>query len=79
MKRTGYREIVRFFDNECSEDERQAIIRWVNESDEHARLFFAWEEIYFLGKQNDRDEKLSLQKAERKLEYFIEVEKISIL
>lgn len=75
MKRTGYREIVRFFDNECSEDERQAIIRWVNESDEHARLFFAWEEIYFLGKQNDRDEKLSLQKAERKLEYFIEAEK----
>lgn len=41
--------------------------------------FFAWEEIYFLGKQNDRDEKLSLQKAERKLEYFIEAEKISIL
>ena len=75
MKKTGYREIVRFFDNECSEDERQAIIRWVNESDEHARLFFAWEEIYFLGKQNDRDEKLSLQKAERKLEYFIEAEK----
>lgn len=49
MKRTGYREIVRFFDNECSEDERQAIIRWVNESDEHARLFFCMGRDILLG------------------------------
>lgn len=75
MGKIGYSEIVRFFENECSAEERDAIIRWINQSDEHARLFFSWEEMYMLGKTDPAHEEQQLRKAEKKLDAFIAAEK----
>ena len=36
MNKVNYNTIIRFFKNECSEEERLLIIKWVNESQEHA-------------------------------------------
>ena len=75
MKKIGYNEIIRFFDNKCSAEEREAIIRWVNQSDENARLFFSWEEMYMLGKADPEREEQLVRKAEKKLDAFIAAEK----
>ena len=42
MNKVNYNTIIRFFKNECSEEERLLIIKWVNESQEHAEQFFRW-------------------------------------
>lgn len=39
MNKVNYNTIIRFFKNECSEEERLLIIKWVNESQEHAEQF----------------------------------------
>ena len=75
MGKIGYSEIIRFFENQCTAEERETIIRWVNESDEHARLFFSWEEMYLLGKRNRSHEEQLLRKAEKKLDNLIAEEK----
>lgn len=74
MGKIGYSEIIRFFENQCTEEERETIIRWINESDEHARLFFSWEEMYLLGKRNRSHEEQLLRKAEKKLDNLIAAE-----
>ena len=39
MNKVNYNTIIRFFKNECSEEERLLIIKWVNESQEHAEQY----------------------------------------
>lgn len=75
MVKIGYSEIIRFFENRSSAEEREAVVRWVNESEEHARLFFSWEEMYLSGKGSRLDEDMLLRKAERRLDNFIAAEK----
>lgn len=40
MDTINYQTIIRFFKNECTEEERLLIMQWVNESKEHAEKFF---------------------------------------
>ena len=75
MKKIGYSEIIRFFEQQSSAEEREEIFRWINESEEHAHLFFSWEEMYLLGKSNHSHEEVLLRKAERRLDNFIAAEK----
>lgn len=75
MNRIHYSTIIRFFKNECSEEERLHIIQWVNESPEHAEQFFKWEELYHLGANTYQDNDLAIRKAEKKLFERIEAEK----
>lgn len=65
--------IIRFFNNESSLEERQQIMSWVNESDEHARQFFRWEEFYHLGKRQATTD-IALRRAEKRLFERIEAE-----
>ena len=48
--KVSYETIMRFFRNECTPEERQAVMHWVNESEEHKSFFFQWEELFHLGK-----------------------------
>lgn len=75
MNTINYHTIVRFFKNECTEEERLLIIQWVNESKEHAEWFFKWEELYHLGTLPEQDNDLVIRKAEKKLYERIETEK----
>ena len=74
MNTINYHTIVRFFKNECTEEERLLIIQWVNESKEHAEWFFKWEELYHLGTLPEQDNDLVISKAEKKLYERIETE-----
>lgn len=75
MNKVNYNTIIRFFKNECSEEERLLIIKWVNESQEHAEQFFRWEELYHLGNNSEKENDLAIRKAEKKLYERIEIEK----
>ena len=75
MNKVIYNTIIRFFKNECSEEERLLIIKWVNESQEHAEQFFRWEELYHLGNNSEKGNDLAIRKAEKKLYERIEIEK----
>ena len=75
MNKVNYNTIIRFFKNECSEEERLLIIKWVNESQEHAEQFFRWEELYHLGNNSEKGNDLAIRKAEKKLYERIEIEK----
>lgn len=66
--------IIRFFNNESSPEERQQIMSWVNESEEHAKQFFKWEEFYFLGKRKATSS-LAIRQAEKHLFQRIEAER----
>lgn len=74
MRKIGYNEVIRFFNGECSAEERARIMHWVNQSDEHARMFFSWEEMYLLGKKDPVREEQLTRKAERKLDVWIAAE-----
>ena len=67
MRNVNYETIVRYFNKECTPDEKLQIIRWANESEEHARQLFEWEELYFLGKRADEAEQTKLREAEERL------------
>ena len=67
MRNVNYETIVRYFKQECTPDEKLQIIRWANESKEHARQLFEWEELYFLGKRADETEQARLREAEKRL------------
>ena len=75
MNKVNYNTIIRFFKNDCSEEERLLIIKWVNESQEHAEQFFRWEELYHLGNNSEKGNDLAIRKAEKKLYERIEIEK----
>ena len=36
MDKVSYSMIIRFFSGECTAEEREAVIRWVNRSDDNA-------------------------------------------
>lgn len=57
---------IRFFNDDCTADERQQIMQWVNASDDNAEQFFRWEEFYHLGKWHKVDD-IALHKAEKAL------------
>lgn len=40
--KVNYETFMRFFRNECTPEEQQAVMRWVNESEEHKKFFFRW-------------------------------------
>lgn len=65
--------IVRFLAGECSEEELRAINAWLEESKEHARELFTYEELYHLGKTNDISEHRITQEGEKKLLHRIEI------
>lgn len=67
MKNVDYEMIIRYFNGKCRDDERRMIVRWANESDEHARQLFEWEEMYFLGKRADGLERERIERAEKRL------------
>lgn len=67
MKNVDYEMIIRYFNGKCEDDERRMIVRWANESDEHARQLFEWEEMYFLGKRADGLERERIERAEKRL------------
>lgn len=66
--------IIRFFNGECSENERLQVMEWVNASEQNAAQFFRWEEFYHLGKSRAMDD-IALRKAERKLFDKIDAER----
>ena len=66
MKNVDYEMIIRYFNGKCEDDERRMIVRWANESDEHARQLFEWEEMYFLGKRADGLERERIERAEKR-------------
>lgn len=72
--KVNYETIMRFFRNECTPEERQAVMRWVNESEEHKSFFFQWEELHHLGKADAAPDERAFQQAERKLKARIERE-----
>lgn len=37
--KVNYETFMRFFRNECTPEEQQAVMRWVNESEEHKNSF----------------------------------------
>lgn len=75
--KVSYETIMRFFRNECTPEERQVVMRWVNESEGHKNFFFRWEELYYLGKTEAALDERAFQKAERKLKARIEDEEES--
>lgn len=75
MDKVSYSMIIRFFSGECTAEEREAVIRWVNRSDDNARRFFAWEEMYLLGRADSREEARLIRKAEKRLERITGEEK----
>ena len=70
----SYETIMRFFRNECTPEERRAVMQWVNESEEHKAFFFKWEELFHLGKMHEMSDEMILQEAENKLEARIHTE-----
>ncbi len=74
MGKIDYEMIVRYFNGKCNEEERRSIVRWANETDEHARQLFEWEELYFLGKRADEMERNRVREAENRLFERIERE-----
>ena len=72
--KVSYETIMRFFRNECTPEEKQAVMQWVNESEEHKAFFFKWEELFYLGKENIASDEAILRKAEKILEARIEKE-----
>ena len=72
--KVSYETIMRFFRNECTPEERQAVMHWVNESEEHKNFFFQWEELFHLGKADTTPDERAFQEAERKLKARIENE-----
>lgn len=58
--------VIRFFNQECSPEERLRVMSWVNESKEHAEQFFRWEEYYHLGKSHAVSD-ATIRKAEKQL------------
>ena len=78
MDKVSYSMIIRFFNGECTAEERDAVIRWVNRSDDNARRFFAWEEMYLLGKADSREEARLIRKAEKRLERVTGEEKTRV-
>lgn len=67
--------IVRFLMDQCTEDELHRVKAWLDESDGNARELFRIEEIYHLGKRNERLERKDTEKAERWLFKKLEAEK----
>ena len=67
MRKIDYEIIVRYFNGECDNNEKQQIIHWANEAEEHARQLFEWEEMYFLGKRANETEQRKTQEAEERL------------
>lgn len=65
---------MRFFRNECTPEERRAIMQWVNQSEEHKLFFFKWEELFHLGKMDEMSDEMILQNAESKLKARIDTE-----
>ena len=72
--KVSYETIMRFFRNECTPEEKQAVMQWVNESEEHKAFFFKWEELFYLGKEDIASDEAILRKAEKILEARIEEE-----
>ena len=72
--KVSYETIMRFFRNECTPEERQAVMHWVNESEEHKSFFFQWEELFHLGKADTTCDERAFQAIERKLKTRIENE-----
>lgn len=70
----SYETIMHFFRNECTPEERRAVMQWVNESEEHKAFFFKWEELFHLGKMHEMSDETILQEAENKLEARIHTE-----
>lgn len=67
MGNIDYKIIVRYLNGTCNEEEKLHVIRWANESEEHARQLFEWEELYFLGKRSSGTEQFKTQEAEERL------------
>lgn len=67
MRKIDYEIIVRYFNGECDNNEKQQIIHWANEAEEHARQLFEWEEMYFLGKRAHETEQRKTREAEERL------------
>lgn len=72
--KVNYETFMRFFRNECTPEEQQAVMRWVNESEEHKKFFFRWEELYHLGKTDVVPDERVFQEAERNLKARIKDE-----
>jgi transmembrane sensor len=70
MDQVTYNKIKDFLDGNCSDEERRDIIEWITRSKENEKVFFHWEELYFLGKFKEPD----VKKAEEKLWKRIERE-----
>lgn len=68
--------IVRFLTGQCTEGELRQVKAWLDESDVNARELFRIEEIYHLGKRNERLERKDTEKAERRLFKKLDGEKV---
>lgn len=72
--RVNYETIMRFFRDECTPEEKRAVMKWVNESKEHESLFFKWEELFYLGKEESLYNETALKNAEGELMSRLETE-----
>ena len=61
--KVSYETIMRFFRNECTPEEKQAVMQWVNKSEEHKAFFFKWEELFYLGKEDIASDEAILKYA----------------
>lgn len=76
--RVNYETIMRFFRDECTPEEKRAVMKWVNQSKEHETLFFKWEELFYLGQEDAIPDETTLRQAEKKLEGRIGEERSTI-
>lgn len=67
MDKIDYELLIRFYKKDCSEEERQLVMKWVNRSPENAEQFFKWEELYHLGRMPEHENDILLRKSEKKL------------
>ena len=68
MDQVTYNKIKDFLDGNCSDDERQDIIKWITRSKENEKVFFRWEELYFLGKFKQPNMRTAEEKLLKRLE-----------
>lgn len=71
--KVNYETFMRFFRNECTPEEQQAVMRWVNESEEHKNSFPVGRTVP-LGKTDVVPDERVFQEAERNLKARIKDE-----
>lgn len=78
MKELSDDIIKKFLTDKCTEEELLEISTWIKASDENARRLFSMEEVYLLGKYNQKMTPEKIEQAERRLYERLEQKKIKV-